>query len=56
MNDKDIVRCPCGKQEYYGNMIWKDGVQWCRACTYERWTKESEGRWHPTEEDKVFPD
>lgn len=57
MSDKrKIVKCPCGRQEYYDEMIWKDGVQWCRACTYERWKKETNYKWNPGENDKTFPD
>lgn len=23
--EEEIVKCPCGRNEYAGNMIWKDG-------------------------------
>lgn len=37
----DIVKCPyCRGKEYYGMMIWFNGHQYCRMCTYERWQKE----------------
>lgn len=55
MNNRKIVKCPCGREEYDEEMIWKNGIQWCRACTYERWKKETNGNWEPGEDDKVFP-
>lgn len=53
---EEIIKCPCGRNEYKENMIWKDGIQYCRACTYERWRKQSNGKWEPSENDKVFPE
>ena len=59
MENRKIVKCPCGRDEYWDEMIWKNGIQWCRACTYQRWEKETSGsivEWHPGENDKTFPD
>ena len=52
----NIVKCPCGRNEYYDEMIWKTGIPWCRACTYSRWINETNGKWQPSENDKIFPD
>lgn len=56
MDNDSIVKCPCGEDEYYGEMIWKDGIQWCRKCTYKRWQKETNYKWNPGKNDKVFPE
>lgn len=52
--NKNIVKCSCGENEYEDYMIWKDGKQYCRKCTYKRWEQES--NWKQSEKDKIFPD
>jgi len=53
---KEVVICrECGKEEYYGMMIWYNGRTYCRACTYERWKKNSNYNWQPGSNDYVFP-
>lgn len=52
---KDVVKNyrGCGHTEYYGMLVWRDGLQYCRNCIYDIWAKES--KWKPTEKDLRFP-
>lgn len=34
---KEIVKCSCGREEYYGMMHWINGKQVCRECAFENW-------------------
>ncbi len=52
----EIVRCKsCRKDEYQGCIHWRDGLQYCRRCIYEIWSKESDYVWRPKPNDYVFP-
>jgi len=60
LNKKDemleIVICKdCKSKEYYGAMIWYEGHTYCRKCTYDRWMKESNYKWKPSNTEYVFP-
>ncbi len=37
----EIVICACGEKEYNDKMIWNNGIEWCRKCTYKRWEAET---------------
>lgn len=53
----DIVLCGCGHEEYYGDTIMRNRINYCRACIYEIWQKE-QGYvdWKPEiNKDFVFP-
>lgn len=54
---KDVVKNyrGCGHIEYYGMLIWKNGLEFCRKCTYQRWQEESNYKWKPGENDLLFP-
>ena len=45
----------CNSKEYYDCMVWYNGKTYCRRCTYERWEKETNHKWKPSENDYVFP-
>ena len=50
----NVVICKnCGKKEYWGDMHWRSGKTYCRACIYGIWQKETS--WKPTERDFVYP-
>ena len=51
---KDIVICGCNHKEYYGHVVMRDGINYCRNCIYEIWSKES--GWRPDHsKDYIFP-
>lgn len=53
---KDVVICPeCGREEYYGQIHWRNGRQMCRYCIYERWKADTNYQWEPGKNDYVFP-
>lgn len=52
---KEIVKCACGRLEYYGMMHWHNGHTWCRVCIYEIWMMDSGYKWKPTETNYTFP-
>lgn len=57
-NDRmlEIVKCrDCNSPEYYGAMIWNSGHSYCRKCTYDRWKRESNFKWSPSDIDYTFP-
>ena len=49
----EVVKCSCGKEEYYGMMHWLSGKTMCRECIYTEWEKA--GKWSRTDSDHVFP-
>lgn len=61
--NKDIMKSivkgykGCGHEEYYGMIVCRDGLQFCRQCIYEIWQKESNYQgWKPdNKKDFVFP-
>lgn len=53
MKDVVINYRGCGHHEYYGCLVWRDGLQYCRRCIYNIWQNES--KWKPGEDDYVFP-
>lgn len=37
----NIYKCPeCGKLEYYGMLVMRNGHHYCRDCIYDIWEKE----------------
>jgi len=55
--EEDIVKCPnCRGEEYWGEIRWRDGHQYCRKCIYEIWIKDTNGKWQHSEQDKIFPE
>lgn len=47
----------CGHREYYGMLVMRDGLNYCRQCIYEIWQKEQNYQgWEPDySKDFVFP-
>lgn len=46
----------CGHKEYYGMIVMRDGMNYCRNCIYDIWSKESNYKWKPNpDEDYRFP-
>lgn len=39
---KSVVRMNkgCGHMDYYGCMVMRDGINYCRQCIYEIWERE----------------
>jgi len=47
MDDKTklIVQCPnCGDSEFWENLHWRDGKQYCRACIAKVWKEDNKKR------------
>lgn len=53
----EIVTCPqCSRPEYFGDIHWNNGRQYCRVCIYNLWRELSKYTWSPGPDEKVFPE
>lgn len=55
MKDVVINYRGCGHKEYYGMLVWRDGLQYCRRCIHQIWVKENPNGWKPGPDEKYFP-
>ena len=55
MKDVVINYRGCGHHEYYGMLVWRDGLQYCRRCIHQIWVKENPNGWKPGPDEKYFP-
>lgn len=55
MKDVVINYRGCGHHEYYGCLVWRDGLQYCRRCIHQIWVKENPNGWKPGPDEKYFP-
>ena len=55
MKDVVINYRGCGHKEYYGMLVWRDGLQFCRRCIHKIWVDENPNGWKPGPDEKYFP-
>ena len=46
----EVVKCGCGGSEYYGQMHWRDGHQYCRHCIESIWRNDGWQKGRPYED------
>lgn len=44
----------CGHEEYYGMLVTRNGMMFCRKCIYSKWERESNWK-HDPKVDFIFP-
>lgn len=54
---KNIVKCDCGHKEYYGMVVMRNALNYCRKCIYRIWQDEdTRSTWRPNpKKDFIFP-